>query len=273
MCESDLATDRQAQSAAFDLASARAVHAVEAVEQVLAVLMRHTGAVVGDRDADLAFPLPGQDVDAAPRWRELDCVLDEVREGEVKSVRIRLCVPPPTLEHEGDALRRGQRPQGPGTIFDGLSETDPYREQFEPVLFDLGQGQQVVDGAAHSVDFVHSAVQHLPRRRGELVAAEADVDLGAHDRERSPELVRGIGDEPALVQHAPLDPVEHGVEGQSEVADLVGGGGDRDTLVQPVGPDLLGVGRHPFERTQRSVRQPVGPESGNGERRRSCDEQ
>ena len=52
---------------------------------------------------------------------------------------------------------------------------------------------------------------------------EYDVDARAHHCERSTQLMRGVGDEPPLTVECGLEPVEHFVEGLSELVEFVAG--------------------------------------------------
>src|SRR4051794_31443226 len=73
----DLAADGQAEAAAAADAPAGAVDPIEAVEDVGQVGGGDAGAVVGDRDADLAVAAPLGDADLAFRRHEADGVVDE----------------------------------------------------------------------------------------------------------------------------------------------------------------------------------------------------
>ena len=130
------------------------------------------------------------------------------------------------------------------------------RQQLEPALVDAGENEQVVDGAAHAVDLLARALEHRARRGRQVVVAQADVELGAHRRQRRAQLVRGVGDQPALLLDAALDAVEHRVERGGEVRDLVARGAARRCARR------AGRGRSPppsrscGRRAQRPAREP-----------------
>ena len=75
---------------------------------------------------------------------------------------------------------------------------------------------------------------------GEVVGAQAHVDLGAHRGERRAQLVGGVGDQPVLLLDAVLEAVEHRVERAARWRDLVAAARDRDALVEAVDADRVG---------------------------------
>ena len=79
------------------------------------------------------------------------------------------------------------------------------------------------------------------RVSGERVRpGDGHLDQGPVDRQRGAQLVRGVGDEPALAVEGAVQPLQHGVERVGQLLDLVARAGQRDPLVQPaagaVGP-------------------------------------
>ena len=103
----------------------------------------------------------------------------------------------------------------------------------------------------------------------EVGVPQAHVELGAHDRQRRAQLVRGVGDQAVLLAHAALQAIEHRVERHRQAAELVGGARHRDALVEAVDADLARVRRHPLDRPQRLARQPVARQRRRGERDRA----
>jgi hypothetical protein len=109
---------------------------------------------------------------------------------------------------------------------------------------------------------------HRPEVRDARIGVrERDVDLGAHDGERRAQLMRGVGDEPALRVERRVEPVEHAVQRAGRVAELVGGAPQPDPLpregrvVEPLG----GLG-DAAQRRERPAGEP--PAGGDGEHER-----
>ncbi len=66
--------------------------------------------------------------------------------------------------------------------------------------------------------------------------AHGVLDQGTVDRQRGPQLVGGVRDEPALTVEGAVEPLQHVVEGVGQFPDLVAGPGQRHALVQaPLG--------------------------------------
>ena len=84
--------------------------------------------------------------------------------------------------------------------------------------------------------------------------------------------MRRVGDEPALLLRTLLEAVEHGVQGLRKVPQLVARDRYRDALVQPVGPDDLGVRGHPFEWAQGPPGNPVADQRGGHQRDGTADQ-
>ncbi len=166
----------------------------------------------------------------------------------------------------------GERRQRPPGRLRGVEQPDPPREQLEPALVDLREREQVVDRAAHPVDFLAHALEHVALGGRERAAAQIDIELGAHDGQRRAQLVGRVGDEPLLLGDALLEAVEHRVQGHGEVTDLVGRPRHGDPFVQVVDPDLLGLRRHPVDRQERLAREHPAAERGRRERRRDGEE-
>ena len=94
----------------------------------------------------------------------------------------------------------------------------------------VGPDARLPDHLAHGPQLGHG--------RGRV--AEGDVHLGADHRQRRPQLVAGVGDEPALAVEGGVQPGQHRVEGVGQLLELVR---------RPVQPDPL---------VQRLLRQPAG---------------
>jgi hypothetical protein len=103
--------------------------------------------------------------------------------------------------------------------------------------------------------------------------AEGELQLGAQQREWAAQLVAGVGDEAALAIERLLEPVEHLVERDREVLQLVAGARDRKPLPGGVAGDRLRAAAHRFDRAQRHAGEGVACERGEGERQRAADDQ
>jgi hypothetical protein len=106
----------------------------------------------------------------------------------------------------------------PDRVLDQLVEADG---------LDLGRAlpvdlDQVADQRAELFDLVGDIGEQLlalPRRK--LLPAREHLDVRPHARQRRPQLVRGVGNEPALCLHGSVERAEHLVEGRREPAELV----------------------------------------------------
>jgi hypothetical protein len=96
------------------------------------------------------------------------------------------------LDHDVGEIH-GRAPRGPG---------------FEP-----GQGQEILDHELQSVDLFELALHQSRRLRVERARREGRLRLQLEDRERRPELVRGVGGELPESQDGSFEPVQHLVEG------------------------------------------------------------
>ena len=120
-----------------------------------------------------------------------------------------------------------------------------------PVLVEAGQQQQILDQDLHAGRFLFDAAQDGRQVDSGVVAAEPEQLGEALDRrQRRAQLVGRVGQELAQAQlgrvplgEGGLDVVEHGVEGQAELADLARAAGRRHPLRQVAGGDGPGRGR------------------------------
>ena len=93
----------------------------------------------------------------------------------------------------------------------------------EVCLLRLREQQQIVDEPCHASDLGLDEVldpPHVARRRIRLGGEH--LELPANDRDRRPQLVRGVGDELALALELAGQAVEHVVERVGEHLDLAG---------------------------------------------------
>ena len=96
----------------------------------------------------------------------------------------------------------------------------------------LGLCEQVVDELGEPVG-VGDHRRGTRLRCGEVGCAFADLQPGAQRCDRAPQLVRGVGDEPALGLRSAVQPVEQVVHRDSQLADLVACERHVDPLVEP----------------------------------------
>lgn len=90
-----------------------------------------------------------------------------------------------------------------------------------------------------------------------------DLQEGAVDRERGPQLVRGVRDEPLLGGEGPLQPVQHLVEGVGELLELVVGAVELDPPGQIGTGHLAGGPGDPAERGEHPSRHGVTEGEGD----------
>nr|WP_230985368.1 hypothetical protein [Microbispora oryzae] len=147
----------------------------------------------------------------------------------------------------------------------GLGEVD--RHGVAQSLLAAGQGEQGLDEPFLVPARDQQAFQYGPqRRRVGVRVRERDLGHGPLQRQRCAQLVRGVGDEPALRGERGLQPVQQFVEGVGQLLELVGGPGHRQPPVEPLRGDVPDGRRHVGERPQ----DPSGGEPAHqqcGERR------
>ena len=125
------------------------------------------------------------------------------------------------------------------------------REQEQPVEQQLRAVGRLDHGARDLAQLLGARVR----------VVERDLRLGAHDRQRGAQLVRGVGDEAALRLDGALDAVEHRVEGDGQLVQLVGAAGGPHARVEPVLGDPAQRRRDRADRGQRAPgRQPADAE-------------
>ena len=114
-----------------------------------------------------------------------------------------------------------------------------------------GQHQQALDQPLAPVDRVPYRLAHLAQLApAGLGIGERHVDLGAHDRQRRPQLVRGVGDEVPLALEGVVEPLEHPVEGVGQLLELVRRPAERDPLAQVLPRHAPGRPGDPPQRAQ-----------------------
>ena len=180
-------------------------------------------------DADLGRPRPGRDPHDRARRAVLDRVVDQVADRLLQAVAVAGDRPRAAGVERAACCRAasGQRrpsaaPRRARSRRSAAGERRSRRPSSAPASVRRSSTVRLIRSTSSRALSSTGA-----RRRVELVGAQADVELGAHRRQRGAQLVRGVGDEAALLLDAVLDAVEHGVEGRGEVGDLVAGAAGR----------------------------------------------
>ena len=156
-----------------------------------------------------------------------------------------------TADPQQPCLAREQRVLGQQRKVDSLAGRDTglaprQREQRvqQPLLL-LRRGD---DPLAHAAQRHHRGVR----------VGQRHLDQRALQRDRCPQLVRGVGDESPLRLKRGLEPAEQRVEGRRQLAELVAAAVDAKALVQVLGADLARAGVHCAQRSQRTAGKPPG---------------
>ena len=121
----------------------------------------------------------------------------------------------------------------------------------------------------------------LARRRGHrgpqfgdrARLARGQLELGAEQRERRPQLVARVGDELPLTLEGRLEPVEHLVQRRPEPLQLIAGRRHRQPLAGRLGRDRGRAPAHRLDLLQRDAREAVADERGEEERDRAGDQE
>ena len=103
--------------------------------------------------------------------------------------------------------------------------------------------------------------------------AQRELELGAQERERRPELVARVGDEAALVLERRLEPLEHVVQRLGEPRDLVLRRWHGQPAARGRGGDGARLAPHLFDRAQGRAGEHVPGERREQECERRADEQ
>ena len=118
-----------------------------------------------------------------------------------------------------------------------------------------------------------AAPARAPRVRAR--PARGELQLGSEERERRPELVARVRDEPPLAREAGLEAVEHLVQRLAEAADLVARRRQRQPPVGALARDLGRAAAHRLDRPQRGACEEVAARrdvrsSASGPTTKSC---
>lgn len=126
-----------------------------------------------------------------------------------------------------------------------------------------GKHEQAVDETFVAVVDLQQRGTELSHRFRGIRGVERDLDQRAVDRQRCAQLMGGVGDEPPLPVEGAVQPLQHGVEGVSEVFDLVIGPVQRDAFVQAAVGDAAGGRGDPLQGAQRPAGQQPSKTTGD----------
>ena len=197
----DVADDGQAEAAALLLAVEAVVDAVEALEDAAVLAARDAGAVVGDRQLDVAVVGATAQVDAAVVAAVLGGVLEQVEQrlaehGAVGEDRRQVAR---HVGGEGDVLLQADRLEGAQRRVDhaahplGLAVVD-----HRPRL----HAAEVEQAADHHAEPLGLVIEHLEALAALLVGERARLEQGLGEEpdagQRRLELVRDLGEEVEL---------------------------------------------------------------------------
>src|SRR5262245_61816247 len=102
------------------------------------------------------------------------------------------------------------------------------------------QRKQLIRQTTHpSQLFQYAAQELLVLGDGELLA-ESHLHFGAENRQRRPQLVRGVRGEPSYLREGALQSSDHGVDGLREEPQFVVRIQSCQSLIEPVGGDRVG---------------------------------
>ncbi len=255
-----LERDRQAQPGAARGAGARRVGPPEAIEDVLHLLLRHADAVVPHDDRDRAVVLRDGHLDRA-LLGVLDGVDHEVAQDALDPARVEVGRGVGVGQPHGDPDVLGLRERG-GLLHHGhdqVAQVTALGVEHGCTGVEPADLQQVRQERLEPVDLAEEQLGGAAGVRVQLVARLVD-DLARHadSRQRRAQLVRDVGDEPALhggeLLHAPdlvLQALGHLVERPRQARHLVGAPRTRHALGEvPLG-EPLGHGGCPGHRGHR----------------------
>ncbi len=199
--------------------------------------------------------------------RIVDHVVDHAADQRLAALdpgAVRAAVVPHGELHGAD----GVLPRGQGRLHRGVERQRGVPGQV--TVLRAGQDEESLEEPLHLVEFgAQPPGEHRGLRRDRFRLGLRDVERGAHGGQRGAQLVRGVGDEPALGGERALQPGQQLVDGVGEILDLVQRAGDGEPLVQVVRRDPAGRGGHGAQRAQH----PVGDEPAERDRHHHHDGQ
>ena len=125
----------------------------------------------------------------------------------------------------------------------------------EAGLVGVGEQEQILDQPLHAIDLGARDPLHAPDLVGVRILLHGqDLELAAEDRQRRPQLVRGVGQERVLPSERLLQRVEHLVERPGQDADLVVAAAELHPRTEVALLDPPGHARHPAQRRRHAGR-------------------
>ncbi len=238
-----------------------AATAPETVADAGQFLVGEAGAVVGDDDGGGVTDGGDGHLDGLLLGRELHRVVDD------------------RVQRAGQRDRVGPRGRGRAVADQayalGLGGRGPGREAFGGELADVGDPQVRLGVLGQRQ--VQQVVQDLREALalgldgGDLLVALGQfegeqLDAQQQRRERVAQLVRGVGDEGALLLQHVLDVVRHLVERPGQTPELWRSAGGRDPGLEPPGGDVVGGGVEDPYGLEHPAGQPQGGADGQQHR-------
>src|SRR5205807_349146 len=228
----DRIDDREAQ--ARPSARPALVRPAEALERTREEVLRETRPLIANVQLDDSLDETRLDADRPLAVTKR--VLDEVAE--------RLLEPQP-VAREAQVLRGVDLERPPHLLrppreavahaLEEVVRRDALRSERELPLIRAGDQQQIPGQLDEPVGLGAGLAQSFAQLRLALGVVEREVELGAKQRERRPQLVPGLGDEAALALERGLEPSEHLVERLAEPLELVPRARHRQPLSGAVG--------------------------------------
>src|SRR5689334_13787662 len=192
----DVLDDREAETRARALLRPRAVHLVEALEDLVPSGARDAGPGILHREAGPARLAPHADDDRRARGRELDRIVDQVAR--------ELSEPPPVAErgrravaddlHVDVLLARGPV-QVLGDLREELAQADLLALERHRAALDLREVHQVVDQLAHPLGLPPDEPEQLGRLRLARLRLGERLGRGRDRGDRRAQLVGHVADE------------------------------------------------------------------------------
>ncbi len=226
----DLADDGQPEAGAGRAERAGGVEADEALEDPFPPRLRHAWPVVGDLDDDRATVVAH--AEGHGTGRVALGIVGKV--GDEAAQLVPVAEHPPGPDAADRDVDAAVAPQAVGLGQHHLVDVHLVDVQRNEPLVESGQGQQVGDERGEPPDLGDGTAEQ--RRRVRSGVGGGHLQLGAQRGKRVAQLVGDVGDQRALALGGGLQPIQHGVHGVGQPADLVAPG--------RLGHPAVELGRH-----------------------------
>jgi hypothetical protein len=235
--------------------------APEPVERAIPLLGSHAGAFVLHSELDPGRRLAGRDPHDGARRRVVERVRDQVVE-DLHEPRLAGADGPDAVDvgHQAHVALGGKRLPGVDAVADARVGVDGLGAR--RVCFRACQRKEALDQGGESLGL------------GQRAAGVAVLESKAKSRQRSPELVRGVGHELLLSPQQPAEPGNRAVEHTRQRANLRRADVFRRPRIEIPATDRRCRRLEPRKRSNDEVREPSADERGSGEddRRDCCQE-